>query len=105
MSEAEVEIEQSEAVQSPPSTKRAKPEDEELAEGEESKPEKKPAAKRAKKDDAGKPPAKADTFELPATTIHRIIKAALPDGVMVSKDAKTAFNKAATIFVYYITNW
>jgi DNA polymerase epsilon subunit 3 len=42
-------------------------------------------------------------YELPQASINRIIKAKLPENVQVGKDAKTAFSKAAGIFILYAT--
>jgi len=42
-------------------------------------------------------------FEVPLTAINKILKAALPDGAVCTKDAKSAFSKAAGIFVLYVT--
>lgn len=67
--------------------------------------EKKPIGKKPKPKPEGAKGKAADAFELPAATVQRIIKSALPEGVQVGKDAKAAFCKAASIFVYYITAW
>ncbi|KAH8056257.1 DNA-directed DNA polymerase [Aureococcus anophagefferens] len=42
-------------------------------------------------------------FEPPAACINRIVKAALPDSTQVTREAKTAFAKAAGIFIIYLT--
>ena len=42
-------------------------------------------------------------FEVPLSAINKILKAALPEGAVCTKDAKSAFSKAAGIFVLYIT--
>jgi DNA polymerase epsilon subunit 3 len=42
-------------------------------------------------------------YELPQASINRIIKAKLPENIQVGKDAKTAFSKAAGIFIIYVT--
>jgi len=42
-------------------------------------------------------------FEVPLAAINKILKAALPEGAVCTKDAKSAFSKAAGIFVLYIT--
>ena len=44
-----------------------------------------------------------DEMSLPSAAIMRIIKSKLPDGVMVNKDAKTAFTKACSVFILYLT--
>jgi len=59
----------------------------------------KPVAKRAKME---KSDDQAKEIDLPAPTLNRLLKMAVPDAV-TSKDAKTAFSKAAGIFVLYIT--
>ncbi len=41
-------------------------------------------------------------YELPAANVLRVVKAVLPDGVMVGKEAKAALSKAAGIFVLYV---
>jgi DNA polymerase epsilon subunit 3 len=43
-------------------------------------------------------------FGLPVASITRIVKARLPDGVQVGREAKLAFSKAAGIFVLYLTS-
>eukprot|EP00965_Chrysotila_dentata_P143433 4739237-Pleurochrysis_carterae.AAC.1 len=40
---------------------------------------------------------------LPASSIMRIAKGKLPDGVMINKDAKLAFSKATSIFILYLS--
>lgn len=40
---------------------------------------------------------------LPNASINKILKKVLPEGNKVAKDAKEAFNKAAVIFLLYIT--
>ena len=42
-------------------------------------------------------------YELPQASINRIIKNKLPDTANVGKEAKTAFSKAAGIFILYLT--
>ena len=44
-----------------------------------------------------------EEMSLPVAAIMRIIKAKLPDGVQIGKEAKTAFSKACSIFVMYVT--
>lgn len=41
---------------------------------------------------------KVQDMNLPSTSILRIIKDALPDGIGVAKDARAAIGKAATVF-------
>ncbi|KAJ3336578.1 hypothetical protein HDU93_002574 [Gonapodya sp. JEL0774] len=44
-----------------------------------------------------------DSFKFPVTNVNRIVKAALPPGTIVSKDAKAYLNVAATVFVSFLT--
>jgi DNA polymerase epsilon subunit 3 len=78
------------------------------------KPKKKKAAPKPKDKDASAKPEKKETavtkggdkdkeFEVPLAAINKILKASLPEGAICSKDAKSAFSKAAGIFVLYIT--
>lgn len=41
---------------------------------------------------------------LPTSTIMRILKSKLPDGLTVHKDARIAFSKACSIFIIYLTS-
>jgi len=45
-----------------------------------------------------------EDLNLPNAVITRIIKEALPDGVNISKEARTAISKAASVFVLYATS-
>ena len=45
-----------------------------------------------------------EDLNLPNAVIMRIIKDALPDGVAVSKEARSAMAKAASVFVLYATS-
>ncbi|CAH1787554.1 unnamed protein product [Owenia fusiformis] len=45
-----------------------------------------------------------EDLNLPNAIIARIVKESLPDGVAVSKDAKLAISKAASVFVLYATS-
>ena len=45
-----------------------------------------------------------EDLNLPNAVITRIIKDALPDGVAVSKEARSAMAKAASVFVLYATS-
>jgi DNA polymerase epsilon subunit 3 len=45
-----------------------------------------------------------EDLNLPNTVITRIIKEALPDGVNVAKEARTAFAKSASVYILYITS-
>ncbi len=40
----------------------------------------------------------------PAASVHRIIKASLPENCQVTKESKAAFSKAAGIFILYLTS-
>eukprot|EP01083_Nonionella_stella_P075399 204985_1 len=44
------------------------------------------------------------SLELPQATISRIIRSAVPENMMVGKEAKAAFTRAASIFVLYLTS-
>lgn len=48
---------------------------------------------------------KADDLKLPVANVTRVIKAALPPGVAVSKEARTAIARAASVFVLHATNF
>ena len=43
-------------------------------------------------------------FEPPASSVFRITKSVLPDNILVTKDAKQAFVRAAGIFIFYLTH-
>uniref|UniRef100_A0A0C9SCL9 DNA polymerase epsilon subunit 3 n=1 Tax=Amblyomma americanum TaxID=6943 RepID=A0A0C9SCL9_AMBAM len=45
-----------------------------------------------------------EDLNLPLSVVTRIVKDALPDGVNVSKDARAALAKAASVFVLYTTS-
>lgn len=45
-----------------------------------------------------------EDLNLPNAVITRIVKEALPDGVNVSKEARVAISKAASVFVLYATS-
>ncbi|XP_023725478.1 DNA polymerase epsilon subunit 3 [Cryptotermes secundus] len=45
-----------------------------------------------------------EDLNLPNTVITRIIKEALPDGVNIAKEARTAFAKSASVYILYITS-
>ncbi|XP_035692398.1 DNA polymerase epsilon subunit 3-like [Branchiostoma floridae] len=47
---------------------------------------------------------KIEDLNLPNAVITRIIKDALPDGVNVSKEARAAISRAASVFVLYATS-
>jgi DNA polymerase epsilon subunit 3 len=48
---------------------------------------------------------KMDDLNLPAAVVTRLIKEALPEGVNISKESRTAVSKAASVFVLYTTAW
>ncbi|XP_075690948.1 DNA polymerase epsilon subunit 3 [Rhinoderma darwinii] len=45
-----------------------------------------------------------EDLNLPNAVITRIIKEAIPDGVNVSKEARSAISRAASVFVLYATS-
>lgn len=45
-----------------------------------------------------------EDLNLPLSVVTRIVRDALPDGVNVSKDARAALAKAASVFVLYATS-
>ncbi|XP_063227399.1 DNA polymerase epsilon subunit 3 [Bacillus rossius redtenbacheri] len=45
-----------------------------------------------------------EDLNLPNAVVTRIAKEALPDGVNIAKDARTALAKVASIFVLYVTS-
>lgn len=47
---------------------------------------------------------KLEDLNLPTSVIARLIKDALPDGTIVSKEARSAIAKAASVFVLYLTS-
>lgn len=47
---------------------------------------------------------KPEDLNLPNAVIARIMKEALPEGVIISKEARTAISKAASVFVLYCTS-
>ncbi|KAF8781541.1 DNA polymerase epsilon subunit 3-like isoform X2 [Argiope bruennichi] len=47
---------------------------------------------------------KVEDFNLPMTAITKIVKDAIPEGVRVTEAAKLALNKAASVFVLYVTS-
>lgn len=47
---------------------------------------------------------KLEDLNLPLTVVTRIIKDSLPDGVAISKEARTGLAKAASVFVLYVTS-
>ena len=49
--------------------------------------------------------AMSEDLELPKASVTRIVKAALPDGTAVGKDAKDAIAVSAKVFIHYVTAW
>lgn len=49
-------------------------------------------------------PSSSSDIELPNSIVTRIIRESLPQGVIVSREARTAISKAASIFVLYATS-
>ena len=47
---------------------------------------------------------KLEDLNLPMTVVTRIVKEALPEGVSISKEARTGLAKAASVFVLYVTS-
>lgn len=47
---------------------------------------------------------KPEDLSLPNAVIARIMKEALPEGVIISKEARQAISKAASVFVLYCTS-
>ncbi|XP_047509610.1 DNA polymerase epsilon subunit 3 [Pieris napi] len=47
---------------------------------------------------------KLEDLNLPLTVVGRIVKEVLPEGVSISKEARTGLAKAASVFVLYVTS-
>ncbi|CAG5059924.1 unnamed protein product [Parnassius apollo] len=47
---------------------------------------------------------KLEDLNLPMTVVTRIVKESLPEGVAISKEARTGLAKAASVFVLYVTS-
>ncbi|CAH2061998.1 unnamed protein product, partial [Iphiclides podalirius] len=47
---------------------------------------------------------KLEDLNLPLTVVTRIVKESLPEGVSISKEARTGLAKAASVFVLYVTS-
>jgi DNA polymerase epsilon subunit 3 len=47
---------------------------------------------------------KTSDFELPAACVNRIIKSALNENIQMTKEARSAFIRAVSIFIFYITH-
>lgn len=41
---------------------------------------------------------------LPSAVVVRLIKESLPDGISIAKEARICLNKAAAVFVLYVTS-
>ena len=48
--------------------------------------------------------ARAPEFEPPMACVSRVMKASLPDNILLTKDARAAFVRAAGIFIFYLTH-
>lgn len=44
-----------------------------------------------------------EDLNLPNAVVNRLMKEAIPDGVAISKEAKSALTRAASVFVLYLT--
>jgi DNA polymerase epsilon subunit 3 len=75
---------------------------------EEAAPSAEPAAEAAGRSSVKRArPAEShitDDLAFPASSIARIVKACIPESMNLSKDARTAFGRAATIFALYVTS-
>lgn len=47
---------------------------------------------------------KVEDLNLPISVVSRLIKDTLPEGTIVSKEARTAIARAASVFVLYLTS-
>lgn len=47
---------------------------------------------------------KLEDLNLPLTVVTRIVKETLPEGIQISKEARTGLAKAASVFVLYVTS-
>jgi hypothetical protein len=59
--------------------------------------------KRARADEPAPTARIADELSLPLGTIMRIVKAKLPDGMMVGTETKKALSKATSLFILYLS--
>lgn len=48
-------------------------------------------------------PKTVEDLQLPLSVVSKIIKDSLPPGVIVSKEARMAMSKAASVFILYCT--
>eukprot|EP01127_Copromyxa_protea_P024470 TRINITY_DN965_c0_g1_i1.p1 TRINITY_DN965_c0_g1~~TRINITY_DN965_c0_g1_i1.p1 ORF type:complete len:126 (-),score=26.61 TRINITY_DN965_c0_g1_i1:42-419(-) len=44
-----------------------------------------------------------ESFELPTTLVSKIVKGVLPEGTIITKEAKLALTLAAKVFILYLT--
>lgn len=59
--------------------------------------------KKKKKNDLPKMVDKIQDLNLPATVVTRLIKEALPDGINIGKEARSAIARAACIFSKFLS--
>jgi len=73
--------------------------------GESAVPQEQPAARAAR---APKQPRAAQSgppdFEPPLSVVNRVLKESLPVNVLLTRDARSAFARAAGIFICYVTH-
>mmetsp|Transcript_17675 Transcript_17675/g.29616 ORF Transcript_17675/g.29616 Transcript_17675/m.29616 type:complete len:217 (+) Transcript_17675:118-768(+) len=48
--------------------------------------------------------SRAPEFEPPLACVSRVMKSALPDNIMLTKDSRAAFVRAAGVFIFYLTH-
>ena len=48
--------------------------------------------------------SKIAEFEPPQAVVNRVMKSVLPDSVQITKDARSAFTRAAGVFIFYLTH-
>ena len=46
---------------------------------------------------------KETVYELPRTTIQKIVKSGIPEGISLSSESKNGFSKASVVFIMYLT--
>lgn len=46
---------------------------------------------------------RVDDLNLPNAVVSRLMKESLPDGISISKEAKTCLSRSASVFVLYLT--
>jgi len=47
---------------------------------------------------------KVPDFEPPAACVHRVLKQALPEGILMTQDARRFIVRAVGIYIFYITH-